>query len=211
MIRPTRSPISTFIAHQPSEHELQTEATKQLAFIYREAGQIERSAAEHERIAAEAGDPELSREALLTAGELYDQVDEVADAIRVYERYVTEYPQPLDIAVETRSRLADIFKSQMDYERYHQELNAIVVADRDAGEERTDRSRYLAANAALVPAELSYQQFASLELAQPFEESLAEKQRRMDTAMQVLESLVGYEVAEVTAAATFYIAEIYFE
>ena len=44
------------------EHELQAEATKQLAFIYREDGQVERSAAEHERIAAESTDPELRRD-----------------------------------------------------------------------------------------------------------------------------------------------------
>ena len=193
------------------EHELHSEATKQLAFIYREDGQIERSAAEHERIAAEASDAELSREALLTAGELYDQVNVVADAIRVYESYVTEYPRPLDIAMETRTRLAEIFKAGLDYARYYGQLNELVTADRDAGPERTDRSRYLAARAALVLAEQSYEQFARLELVQPFEESLAEKQQRMDTAMEAFENLIAYEVAEVTAAATFYIAESYME
>jgi hypothetical protein len=49
-----------------------------------------------------------------------------------------------------------------------------------------------------------------LELVQPFEKSLAEKQARMDAAMAALEALVDYEVGEVTAAATYYIAEIYF-
>jgi len=193
------------------DHELQTEATKQLAFIYREDGQTERSAAEHERISAESTDPELSREALLTAGDLYNEVNVVEDAIRVYEQYVTEYPRPLDTAIEIRSRLAEMFKAELDYERYHAELNEIIVVDRDAGEDRTDRSRYLAARAALVLAEQSYQHFAKLRLVQPFEDSLAEKQLRMDTTMEALENLVGYEVAEVTAAATFYIAEIYLE
>lgn len=193
------------------EHELNGEATKQLAFIYREDGQIERSAAEHERIAAESVDPELSRDALLTAGELYDEVNVLVDAIRVYNQYVTEYPRPLNIAMETRSRLADIFKSQRDYVRYYEELNSIVAADSDAGGERTDRSRYLAAGAALVLAELSFEKFAAVELVQPFEESLAEKQRQMDSSMEAFEGLVEYEVAEVTAAATFYIAEIYFD
>ena len=193
------------------EHELGDEATKQLAYIYREDGQIERSAAEHERIAAEAGDPELRREALLTAAELYDEVNVIGDAIRVYEQYVAEYPQPLDIAMETRSRLAEIFKLELDYQRYYEQLNDIVAADRDAGAARTDRSRYLAARAALVLAEQSYEQFAVLELVQPFEKSLVEKQLRMDTAMAAFEDLVGYQVAEVTAAATYYIAEIYME
>jgi tetratricopeptide (TPR) repeat protein len=193
------------------DHELNTEATKQLAYIYREDGQIERSAAEHERISAEAEDPEISREALLTAAELYDEVSVMDDAIRVYEQYVADYPRPLNIAMETRSRLADIFKSDSDYTRYFAMLNDIISVDQAAGAERTDRSRFLAAGAALVLAETTYERFAGLALTQPFEESLAEKQSRMDTALEAFENLVPYEVAEVTAAATYYIAEIYYE
>jgi TolA-binding protein len=193
-----------------SDDELAIEATKQLANIYREDGQTTRAAAEHERIAAEATDVELARDALLIAGDLYDQAGAVTDAIRVYERYVSEFPQPIDVALETRSRLAEIFKEQMAYERYHEELASIVAADRDAGPQRSDRSRYLAAKAALVLVELQYQEFARLQLQQPFEQSLAEKQRSMDLVMANLEDLVNYQVAEVTAAATFYIAEVYF-
>ncbi len=202
--------LEEFRAEFP-EHELHSEATKQLAHIYQEDGQIERSAAEHERIADESSDPELSRDALLTAGELYDQIDSVDSTIRVYERYVAEYPRPLDLALETRSRLAEIFKGRHDLDRYHEELNEIVAIDESAGADRTDRSRYLAATAALVLAERSYRAFAELRLVQPFEESLAEKQRRMDETMATLERLVTYEVAEVTAAATYYIAETYIE
>ncbi|MCZ6770364.1 MAG: tetratricopeptide repeat protein, partial [Proteobacteria bacterium] len=197
------------VTHQ--DHELGPEATKQLAFIYREAGQIERSAAEHERIAAEAPDAELSREALLTAGELYDEVNVVAAAIRVYEKYVSDFPRPLDIALQTRTRLAEIYKAELDDDQYYAQLNAIVSIDRDAAEERTDRSRYLAANAALVLAEQGFVQFTDLDLAQPFEESLARKQQAMDVALAAFDGLVAYEVAETTAAATFYIAEIYQE
>ncbi|MDH3588542.1 MAG: tetratricopeptide repeat protein [Gammaproteobacteria bacterium] len=191
------------------QHKLQSEATRNLAFVYRESGQIERSAAEHERIAAEATDPELGREALLTAGELYDEVDNVGDAVRIYRRYVAEYPKPLDMAMETRSRLAEIFEAGADYEQYHAQMREIVAADRAAGGERTDRSRYLGAKAALVLAELTYEQFASLGIVQPIEQTLAQKQQRMDAAITALEALVGYEVAEVTAAATYYIAETY--
>jgi tetratricopeptide (TPR) repeat protein len=193
------------------EHELNAEATKQLAYIYREDGQTKRSAAEHERIAAEATDPVLAREALLTAAELYDEVNVLDDAVRVYEQYVTEYPRPLDLAMEARNRLSEIFKADSDYERYYAQLNDIIDADREAGADRTDRSRYLAATAALVLAEQTYKRFADLKLVQPFEESLAEKQLRMDVALASFEALVDYEVAAVTAAATFYLAEIYFE
>ena len=191
------------------EHELHAEATKQLAYVYREDGQIERSAAEHERIAAEASDPELSREALLTAGELYDEVNAAREAIRVYEQYVAEYPRPLDIAMQTRTRLAEILKAELDYVGYYAQLEALVAVDREAGTERTDRSRYLAAQAALVLAEQDFEEFAGVRLTQPFEASLQQKQERMDVALAAFESLVDYEVADVTAAATYYIAETY--
>ena len=62
-----------------------------------------------------------------------------------------------------------------------------------------------------MPVQLTFEQFARLDLTQPFEESLAEKQARMDTALQSFEKLVDYEVAGVTSAATFYIAQIYQE
>jgi outer membrane protein assembly factor BamD (BamD/ComL family) len=204
------SVLEEFRASHP-EHELSTEATKQLAYVYLEDGQIERAALEHERIAAEAIDPELGRAALLTAGELYDDADVISDAIRVYESYVEAYPRPLDLAMETRTRLAAIFKQEKLEDRYYAQLGAIVALHSDAGSERTDRSRYLAGGADLVLAELTFAAFTEIKLVQPFEESLAEKQQRMDLALETFGSLVDYEVTDVTGAATFYIAEIYLE
>lgn len=193
------------------EHKLRNDATKQLAHIYREDGQLARSAAEHERISLESDDIDLRREALLVAAELYDEAKAMADAVRVYEQYVEEYPRPIDYAIETRKRLADIFLEQADQQRYFAQLAAIVAVDSAAGIDRTDRSRYLAAGAALVLAEQYFEQFAGLKLVQPFEDSLAQKQSGMDTALVAFEELVSYEVADVTAAATFYIAETYRE
>jgi TolA-binding protein len=193
------------------EHELNPDATKQLAFIYHEDGQLDRSAAEYERIAGESDDPEVAADALLVAGDLYERAGSVDSALRVYMRYAGEFPRPLDVALETRSKVADIFKATNDQASYYRELDIIVSLDGAAGAERTDRSRYLAGKAALVLAEQLYQRFAELKLEQPFEESLAEKQQRMDVAMAALENLVTYEVPEVTAAATFYIAETFYE
>ena len=193
------------------DHQLHSDATKQLAHIYREDGQLARSAAEHERISADASDVELSREALLTAGDLYDEADAMPDAVRVYEQYVSDYPRPIDYAMETQKRLSEIYKEWADYQRYNQTLSAMVEFDREAGADRTDRSRYLAGGAALVLAEQKYQQFAAIKLVQPFEDSLAEKQAKMDDSLAALENLVSYEVSDITAAATYMIAETYRE
>ena len=47
------------------DHELNREATKQIAFVRREEGNLSRAAEEYERVARESDDPELRREAML--------------------------------------------------------------------------------------------------------------------------------------------------
>jgi tetratricopeptide (TPR) repeat protein len=192
------------------EHELQRDATKQLAFVYRENGQLALSAGEYERVATESDDPELRREAMLEAAALHEQSGDLDSALNVYVRYVAEFPQPLEVAVETRSKIAGMYEARGDRALYYEELRAIVAADAAGGADRTDRTKYLAARSGLVLAQQLYEEFASLRLMQPFEQTLATKRERMDEATQTFESLVDYEVADVTSAATFYIAEIYY-
>ncbi len=191
------------------EHGLQKEATKQIAFIRREAGQLPQAAAEYERVATESESPELRAEALLLAGDLYQQAQSTDRAVDVYSRYVEQYPKPVETAVETRFKIAEIHKSRHDQARYREQLEAIVRLDADAGSERTDRTRNLAARGSLVLSEPLYEHFATLKLVQPFEPSLQEKRLAMDTALEAFGRLVAYEVGEVTAAATFYMAEVY--
>lgn len=193
------------------EHELQREATKQIAYVYREDGQSAQAAAEYERVAAEAEDPELRADALLVAGELYEKAALRDSALDVYLRYVDAFPRPVELAVETRHKIAGMYREAGDLSAFHEQLRLIVEADAGAGEERTNRTRYLAATSALTLSEQLYHHFGEVRLVQPFEQSLQEKQQRMDAALAAFEGLVDYEVGEVTAAATFYIAEIYFD
>jgi tetratricopeptide (TPR) repeat protein len=193
------------------EHELQREATRQIAFVYRESGQLSRAAGEYDRIASESEDPAMRGEALLVAGDLYEQSNARDRALDVYVRYVTEFPSPVETAVETRFKIAEIHKATHDLALYHQELGEIVRVDAAAGPERTGRTRTLAARSALVLSEQLYQEFAAVKLLQPFEVSLQEKKQRMDVVIEALGRLVEYEIADVTAAATFYVAETYLD
>jgi tetratricopeptide (TPR) repeat protein len=191
------------------DHELNREATKQIAFVYRQNGQTGRAAGEYERVAAESSDPKLRGEALLEAGDLYEQSGSIPSAIVAYTRYVDEFPRPIDTAVQTRFKVAGLHKSSHDEPKYLEELQKIVRIDAEAGGERTNVTRTIAARSALVLSEQLYQQFAGLQLKQPFETSLQEKKKRMDLAIESLGHLVDYQVGDVTAAATFYMAEVY--
>lgn len=191
------------------EHELQSEVTKKMAYVYREDGKFALAADEFERIERESDDDDIRREALQVAAELHEQTSSIDRALQVYQRYVGFFPQPVGINLETRHKIAEIFVKQQRQKEYLDELRQIVVIDAAAGSERTDRTRFLAAKAALVLAELSYPPFVAVELIKPFDVNLRKKQKLMKAATQEFSKLLDYEVGEVTAAATFYLAEIY--
>jgi tetratricopeptide (TPR) repeat protein len=191
------------------ENKLQLEATKQIAYAYRQSGQLSHAAGEYDRIASQSNDPALRSEALLESGDLYAQSDARDRALDAYMRYVKEFPKPVETAVETRFKIAEMCKAAHDETLYHHQLEEIVSADAGAGSERTVRTRTLAARSALVLAEQLYGDFVVVKLRQPFETSLQDKKQRMNATIAALGRLVDYEIDEVTAAATYYMAETY--
>jgi len=192
------------------KNKLQLEATKQIAYAYRQSGQLSHAAGEYERIASQSDDPALRSEALLDAGDLYAQSNSQDRALDAYNRYVKEFPKPVETAIETRFKIAEMYKTAHDETLYHKQLEEIVSADAAAGSERTGRTRTLAGRSALVLAEQLYGDFVVVKLRQPFETSLQDKKQRMDATVAALSRLVDYEIDEVTAAATYYMAESYF-
>jgi cellulose synthase operon protein C len=191
------------------KHELQLEATKQIAHAYRQNGELARAAGEFDALASQSKDSALRSEALLLAGDLYAQSNTRDRALDVYTRYLKEFLRPVETAIETRFKIAEMHKAH-DEPIYHKELKEIVRIEAGAGSERTGRTRMLAARSSLVLAEQLYKDFRAVKLRQPFEASLKAKQQRMDATIEALGRLVEYEIAEMTAAATYYMAETYF-
>jgi hypothetical protein len=140
---------------------------------------------------------------------LHAEVGDKARTLLVYRRYVEAFPQPLELNLETRNKIATLLKEKDDQQGYRQELQEIVSRDAAAGKARTVRTRYLGAKAALVLTEPKYAAFAAVQLVKPFEVNLRKKRELMKTATAEFNKLLDYEVGEVTAAATFYLAEIY--
>lgn len=191
-------------------HQLQPEVTKKIAYVYKEAGKLALAAAEYERIETESQDVAVRREALQLAADLYVDAKETDKAMQVYRRYVSYFPKPLEPALETRNKIADVLKARNDTSSYLEELRQIVAADANAGAERTDRTRYLGATSSLVLTEPLFGQFVEIKLVKPFDKNLLKKKSAMKSAKDGFEKLLSYEVGDVTSAATYYIAEIYY-
>lgn len=192
-------------------HALQPEVTKKMAFVYKEAGNLDLAAAEFERIEEESDNPDVRRDALLTAAELYEQTTDTERALDVYLRYLGYFPAPIDMALETRFKVAGFYDERDDEDNYRLQLRKIVDIHAQAGAEGTDRSNYLAARSALVLTEPLYDDFLAVKLVEPIQQSLERKQARMKAAINAFSELVDYEVGDVTAAATFHMAEMYYE
>ncbi len=200
--------LQAFRKHYPG-HALQPQATKKLALAHKEAGRAALAAAEYERVEAETKDEAERRGALVLAAELYEQAGQTEAALRVHRRYLESFPRPLALALETRHKMARLYKNANDTKSYLAELKRIVETDARAGAERSDRTRYLAAVSALGLTEPLYERFVAIKLVKPFQKNLARKKTAMKEATDAFGKLVDYRAGEVTAAATFYLAEIY--
>ncbi|WP_082859528.1 tetratricopeptide repeat protein [Microbulbifer sp. Q7] len=200
--------LKAFRANHP-QHELQKEVTKKLAVVYQESGQLLLAAAEFERIERESDIDEVRREALTQAADLYGAAKSYDKALAVLNRYVKLFPSPMEPALETRQRIADIHNSAGNRKAYFSTLEDMVRIEARGGNERNDRTRYLAGSAALLLAEPKFETFKEIALVAPLERNLNSKRTRMKAAVSAFSDLIDYQVADVTAAATFYLGQIY--
>jgi tetratricopeptide (TPR) repeat protein len=201
--------LLAFRAHYPG-HKLQHDVTKKIAFVYKELERYSEAGGEYERVAAEAKDEEVTREAMLTAAEMYEKGKDSVNALRVYRQFVVKFPKPLEFALETYYKIAMLYKSRNDLNNYRSTLQSIIARDASAGRERTDRTRYLAAQASLVIIEPRFDEFVAMKLVNPIKRSMQRKQSAMKKLIASYSRLVDYKVADVTAASTYYLAEIYY-
>jgi len=201
--------LETFRLDYP-DSDRADEVTRRLAVVYMESGRKGRAASEFRRIAvAGSTTPQLQREALWQAADLYRETGSVGEERAVLQDIVARFPAPVAEAVEARQRLADLAREAGDAGARQRWLEAIVTADAGAGDARTERTKFLAAKASLELAEPKRRSFAAVPLTHPLKESLAAKKAMMEELLDAYGRAADYGVAEVTTAATFRIAEVY--
>ena len=192
------------------DNELQPDVTKKLAVAYLESGRKREAAAEFERVAArEAELPDVRRAAQWQAAELYRASGDVAGATRAYTDYVKRFPTPFDVALEARHELADLALRGGDTVARKRWLGEIITADATAGAGRTDRSRFLAANASLELAAPLDASARAIRLAIPLDKSLKAKRKAMEAALEAYAKVEEYGVAAVSTQATYAMADLY--
>ena len=191
------------------DHELQHEVTKKMAYVYQQDQQPLLAGQEYERISRESEDPEVRKEALLVAAELYESIPDAESCLAVYLRYLDSFSAPFDVLVEMHYKTSEIYKRRGQMELYYDHLKTLITLDSDNVDMRTERSRYLAGHASLTLTAFVFEHFSQLAITAPVKDTLLLKQTQMKDLILKFENLMSYELAEVSSAATYYLAETY--
>ena len=189
----------------------QAAVTEKLAVAYEANSQWQKAAVEFDRIRVATKDPKLRRESTYRSAELYERANNDRAAIVSYQRFIKSYPRPISQSMEARDRLAKLYKKNNNRRQYEAVLRQIVQVDKQAGSKRTDRIRYLAAVATLELSEPLVRQYKKIRLTLPLKKSMARKKRAMEKSLKVFSAMLDYGVADVTAAATYRIADTYYD
>jgi TolA-binding protein len=190
-------------------HPLQGEVGGKLAVAYLERQQWSQAAGEFDRLATTSKDPKIARDALWQSAELYEKGNAKPLAGKAYERYLKQYPQPLEPAMEARSRLLTIAKAEGNKARELALTKEIYEADRSGGAARTPRTKTLGGLAALTLTEPTLEAYRKVRLVEPLARQLKLKKAKMEEVLKAYGVAADYGVAEVTTAATYRTANLY--
>lgn len=201
--------LEAFRSRYPAS-PLLTDVDKKLAIAYVKDNKPFQAADAYRRIAARTSEtPEVRQDAAWQAAKLFDDAAKPADAAKAYEYYVASFPMPLERAIDARRRIADIYKAQGDGYRYLFWLRELITADENAGRNRTERSKSVAAQAALDVGRITAADAARIRLTAPVEVSLPQRKGAVEAAIQALEKAAAYGYADITTAATYELGTVY--
>ncbi|MCP4490853.1 MAG: tetratricopeptide repeat protein [Gammaproteobacteria bacterium] len=200
--------LEEFRKRYPKQKKLQSGVSEKLALAYSENGNQTKAA--REMIALSANAPQArKRELLWVAAGLYEEAGNRQQALEVYKTYVKAYPLPLNRSIELRHRIAVYYDEKKDIKTRNYWLNEIVIADARGKNQRSDRSRYLAATASMELLKPLHRSYQKTKLTIPLKKSLKKKKKLMQQSIAAYSKALEYQIAEVSTEATYQIAEIY--
>lgn len=183
--------------------------SSKLALAFTQAGQFNKAAKEINTLSAMAANPEERRVLIWESAEMYEKANDKKHALEQYQKYVSKYPKPFVQSIEGYHRIAEHYKTSKTSKTYSRWLKKLVKAEKKGANERTERSRYLAAAAAFELAEPEIAHYKAAKLKRPLKKNLKIKKTRMKAAIGAYKNVMKYKVADFATASTYYMGDIY--
>tara|TARA_R110002126_G_scaffold33382_14_gene104463 strand:+ start:463 stop:3312 length:2850 start_codon:yes stop_codon:yes gene_type:complete len=175
---------------------------------YEQLGDWQRAAEMLTEQVAQLPEGDEQRRLLYRSADYYWQAEQHEAARLAYRSYANRYPEPHIPAQEARARLVELYQAANDVSRRNFWYQRIVSAEQQQAD-GTDRSRYLAANAALQLGLHNKMLFGNVRLQPPLRDNLKKKQTHMTAAIQLLQSSMQWQVADFYSQAQYQVASLY--
>ncbi len=188
---------------------LQADIPDKLILVYEEQEKWLPAADELEGIAMNGDDRDTRRIATFQAAEYYEKGGDDLNAIRLYKQYAHGWKEPFEPSLEAHYKLDQIYKKQGEEEKRRFWLDKIITLHINAGNAQTERSAYLAAQAAFELGEFERNKFELVTISLPLSRSIVAKNRLMQGAMKRYTQAVEMEVRDFTTSSTFHIGNMY--
>ncbi|WP_214000363.1 tetratricopeptide repeat protein [Arsukibacterium sp.] len=154
---------------------------------------------------------------LYKAAGYYWQAGNSEAARLAYRSYANQYTEPHLPAQEARARLVQLYQAQNDVSRRNFWYQRIVTTEQQLTEQQiadqqnsgSERSRYLAAEAALQLGLHNSDLFNGVSLRQPLRDNLKKKQTHMTAAITLLQTSMSWQVADFYSQAQYQVASLY--
>ncbi len=189
--------------------ELQADVPDKLIVIYEDQENWLPAAQELESIAMTHSDAQTRRVATYQAAEYFEKAGDDSNAIRLFTRYSNGWKEPFEPSLEAHHKLDQIYARQGEEEKRRFWLDKIIALHIGAGNAQTERSAYLAAEAAYELGEFERNKFEQVAISLPLSRSIVTKNNLMQGAMTRYTQAVEMEVRDFTTSSTFHIGDMY--
>ncbi len=192
-----------------ANHPLNQGIEDKLIHAYQSSERWEPAAKELKALWQQQPETQRGREALYIAADYFLRAGKRQEALESYRSYAHAYPKPFAEATEARFQMSEFYLQSSEDAKRRFWLKKLIQGDADAGDDRTERSRYLAAMSSMVFADDAVAAFDKIKLKLPLKSTLKKKRQALELAMARLKNTLEYKIAEFSTAANYKIAQVY--
>lgn len=203
--------VLTAFASKYPKHKLAKDIPAKLVLAYESTGNWRGAAREYEKVAASSKDINVARTAVWQAGQSWMKINNKAaseKATEIWKRYVKTYPEPVDLSLEARQNLVDLYGKLKV--RWKQDFwRRKIIAEVSTRKLSDDRARLLAGKAQIALTETDFSAFKAVKLKQPLAKSLKKKQKLLKATLKGYGKVLDYGIARLSTQAGHRIGESY--
>ncbi|MBI3188506.1 MAG: tetratricopeptide repeat protein [Gammaproteobacteria bacterium] len=201
--------LENFRKNFPNHPEYGRSISEKLAYSYTESGQFQKAANEISLLIVSETDVNKKQQLNWQAAEMFEKSGDRNKANEMYIAYINNYPHPFERYIEAHFIVSEYFRETKQYELWGKWLTKTVADEKIGGENRSERTHYIAASALIHITKPVIREYEQSSLTMPIDKSLARKTALLEKALNAYKEIMSYQIAEFTTESTYRVGELY--